>query len=216
MPLAPLPNGRRYLNKFYPGWNALFDKLDTTMLRAKDVNRILGISSRVLNDWEKRGVFQTVLKRDRSSKTDGWRQYKITDLIALGILREAKKQGVPITTLQSSMDMLFGCNDMLSHHFHYLVYGLDVFFYTNLDDWFGYHCREPEDTIISLPIDHVKVSGFILIIPLNDIVKRIFTELNRDDFKPVRNEDGIYRFIINGVPLALEDLRQGPKQYGHS
>ena len=46
----------------------------------------------------------------------------------------------------------------------------------------------------------------LLIIPLNPIVDHVFKELNLPGFKAIKQKTGVYKFIINDVPLTLEKL----------
>jgi DNA-binding transcriptional MerR regulator len=211
MPINPLPLSIPFIKDHFPGWGALMEKFDETGLRAKDVNRILGISSRVMNDWEKRGLLQSFFMRPKGQKTDGWRRFKILDLIALGILKEAKRQGIAITTMQSSMELLFAFNERNYDFIPFLVYGQDVAFYTNLNDWIGYYCKQPEENEFQLPIEHLRQSKALFLIPLNQMVNDIFDKLEMPDFKPLKQPDGSFKFVINGVPVALEDLTKQKK-----
>jgi DNA-binding transcriptional MerR regulator len=192
--------------KKYPGWSILLERINEKMLKSSDVNRILGISYRQLSDWEKRGVLKTIFKRSRKKKTTGWRTFSIADLISLGLLREAKRQGISITSLQKVMEGIFFTKNLLNETFPRIAGGLDVFFYTNFEKWTSYYGVNRQHERVEVSVDYLRESNIVVIIPVNRIVDDIFRKLKRPDFEAIKKKEGGYSFIINKVPLALEEL----------
>lgn len=192
--------------KKYPGWGILLERVNEKMLKSSDVNRILGISYRQLSDWERRGLLKSIFKRPRGKKTKGWRTFSIADLISLGLLREAKRQGISITSLQRVMERIFFTKNLLNETFPHIVYGLDVFFYTNFEKWTSYYGVERQHERVEVSVDYLRESNIVVIIPVNRIVDDIFSKLKLPDFEAVKKKEGGYSFKINKVPLALEDL----------
>ena len=102
-----LPTDIVFTRKFYPGWASLVEKLTLRNLKSSDVHRILGLTYRQLKDWEERGILKSRSQRAEGAKAKGWRKFSIVDLIALGILKEAKRQGLPVTQPQKAMGDIF-------------------------------------------------------------------------------------------------------------
>lgn len=192
--------------KKYPGWTVLLERINERILKSSDVCRILGISHRQLSDWEKRGVLKTIFKRPKRQKRKGWRTFSIADLISLGLLREAKRQGMAITSFQKVTEKIFFTKNLLNEIFPHIVYGLDVFFYTNFDKWTSYYGVDSQYEGIEVSVDYMRDSNIVLIIPVNRIVDEIFRKLKIPEFEAIKKKEGGYSFIINKVPLALEEL----------
>ena len=192
--------------KKYPGWGVLLERVNEKILKSSDVNRILGISYRQLSDWEKRGVLKTIFKRPRRKKTKGWRTFSIADLISLGLLKEAKRQGISITSLQKVMEGIFFTKNILNETFPRIACGLDVFFYTNFEKWTSYYGVDSKHESVEVSIDYLRQSDIVLIIPVNRIADDIFCKLKLPDFEAIKKKEGGYSFTINMVPLALEEL----------
>lgn len=201
-----LPTSLPFLKEVYPGWGALIEKADERMLTSKDVKRILGLSYRQLNDWENRGMLKSIFARPMSERTEGWRRFSILDLLCLGLLKETKNQGVSITRLQRLMDQIFSVGGLLYQAIPYIVYGFDVFVYSNLSDWISIRPSDPKGERFELFIEDLKESALVVVLPLNRIVEDLLRKFELPDFRATKRPEGGYSFIINGVPLALEQL----------
>jgi hypothetical protein len=201
-----LPGDLSFLKEVYPGWGALIEKANERMLTSKDVKRILGLSYRQLTDWEKRGMLKSIFARPMSERTEGWRRFSVLDLLCLGLLKEAKKHGISITKLQNFMSRIFSIGGLLYGAIPYIVYGFEVFLYTNLDDWIDIASPVPRDKRFGPPIDDLRKSNLVVIFPLNRIAEGVLKKLRLPDFQAIKKPMGNYSFVINGVPLALEQL----------
>jgi hypothetical protein len=131
--------------------------------------------------------------------------YDALEDICLGILMEAKRQGISITSLRHFIDHIFLTEDHLYQAFGSLVDGHDVYVYSNLDTWTGIAGLRPDDKHIELPVQDLRESKIIVIIPLSRVVDDIFGRLQLEGFEAIKKPEGGYRFTINGVPLALEE-----------
>lgn len=203
-----LTRNLKALKTFYPGWGALIEKLRERRFTSKDVKRFLDISYRQLNDWEGRGKMKSIFIKSVRERTDGWRRFSMLDLFSLGLLKEAKKVGIPITRLQKFMDIIFFVNDIIYNDIPYIVYGDDVYIYTDLNNFMGTFCLQTEDqgNIPAFINERLKRSGFMMLLLLSRIVENIFKKMDLSDFQAIKKPDGGYKFHINGVPLALETL----------
>ncbi len=201
-----LPGNLSFLKEIYPGWGALIEKANGSMLTSKDVKRLLGLSYRQLNDWETRGMLKSIFARPMSERTEGWRRFSVLDLLSLGLLKEAKNQGISITRLQRLMDQIFSVGGLLYQAIPYIVYGFDVFVYSNLNDWISIRPLGPGSDRVELSLDVLKKSDLVVILPLNKIVEDLLQKLELPDFQATKRPGGGYGFVINGVPLALEQL----------
>ena len=201
-----LPESLPILKKKYPGWGILTVKLNEVRLKASDIKRILGISYRQLNDWENRGMLMPKFMRPPEKDGKGWRKFKILDLVSLGLLKEIKRYGIPITRFKNSMGMIFFGFDYMWDGLPYIVYGLNVIFYTNLDSWTSYYFMESDEKNLEFPMKDFLENNALLVIPMNRLIDDIFKKLDLPDFQAIKKSDGGYSFIINGVPLRLEDL----------
>lgn len=207
MSLYMLPlGGISFIKQHYPGWGALLEKVSERKLTAKDAKKILSLSYRRLNDWEHRGKLKSIFGREMKRKTEGWRKFSVLDLLCLGVLKEVKKHGISIKSLQRFMGDIFLTGGYVYEALPSLVYGVDVFLCTNLDDWMDTFFMGPKDQYVPLPVKDLKQSHIAVIFPLNKIVDDIFEELQLEDFEAIKKPEGGYRFIVNQVPLALEDL----------
>lgn len=201
-----LADNLSFLKEVYPGWGALMEKANERILASRDINRILKLSYRQLTDWERRGMLKSIFARPMRQRTEGWRRFSILDLLCLGLLKEAKRQGISITRLQPLMNYVFGVGGLLYQAIPYIVYGHEVFAYTNLNDCIGIRSPDPEDEQFRLDIKELRESDIWVILPLNRIVEGLLQELRLPDFQAIKGPGGGYRFIIHGVPLALEEL----------
>lgn len=195
-----------YLRIDTPGWEALIDKLSETCLRTNDVNRILGISSRQLNDWDDRGMLGPLFKRKQTKKARGWREFNIMDLVALGILQKAKQYGIPITYFKDTIGDIFAWNEHFDNYLTHVVYGLEAYFYSDLTTNFGFRGCQPGDDGIKIDFLRIQDSEFFFVIRLNTLIHYIFAKLELPDFIATKDFDGCFSFKINGVPLLLENL----------
>jgi len=195
-----------FIKNVYPGWGALLEKIAEKTFKSSDVQRILGISYRQLSDWERRGMLRSLFERSFGKSAEGWRAFSVADLISLGVLKEAKTRGMPITRLQHVMGSIFFTQEQVNETFPYIVYGLDVLFYTNFVSITSYYCVDKEDTSMALSIEKLRKSRMVVVLPVNGIADSVLMMLNHPDFRVVKKPEGGYHFIINRVPLALEAL----------
>ena len=203
-----LPRDKRYIDRYYPRWGILVDKITERSLKASDIKRILGLSYRQLNDWEERGILKSRSKRVLGEKAKGWRRFSIQDLIPLGILMEAKRLGFPVTKFQKAMGTIFLFQFFVFDDFPSVVYGIDFLFITNLNDMFMFHPIDPKDSSekIELWLPEIRQTDAVVIINMKPIIENIFEKLNAADFEAIKNPEGGYRFTINGKPFDLEEL----------
>ena len=203
-----IPNHFSLVKKVYPSWGALFEKIHARDLRAQDIKRILGLSYRQLNDWSTQGLILTVSERASGPKSEGWRKYAIADLLPLAVLRELKARRLPVEgvghSLNSPEASLFSAYEI----FPDFVYGDHLVFFTNLARTnYIIPCEPGQDSIPIRPEDLTRPeSEMMAMFHLNRLMDEIFGNLKRKDFEAIREPDGGYRFIINGVPLTLEEL----------
>ena len=208
MPYYSLPShlSLALLKKRYPCWGALLEKADERMLTSEAVDRLLGLSYRQLTDWEHRGMLKPIFARPMGEKAEGWRKFSVVDLLCLSFLKEAKRHGISITRLQGLMGKIFSVTGLFYEAIPHLVYGFDVYVYTDQIDWISVASTDTEDKWFRIPVDDVRESDVVVIIPLNGIVDDLFQRLNLPDFQAIKRPEGGYSFVINGVPLALEQL----------
>jgi hypothetical protein len=209
-----LPRNLNTLKKFYPGWGALMEKLIDRKFTSKDIKRFLDLSYRQLTDWEGRGKLKSIFIKSVRERTEGWRRFSILDLFSLGLLKELKKEGIPITRLQKFMGMIFFVDDVIYNNIPSIVCGEDVYIYTDLNNLMGTFCLAAEDQENIPPFikEELRKSGFMVLLLLNKIIEDIFQKMELPDFKAIKKPDGGYKFHINGVPLALENLSDEPEK----
>lgn len=207
-----LPFPLSYLRQVYPGWGTLLSAMTQKTLRSSDVKRILGISYRQINDWESRGVLESILLRSSKGKGERWRKFSIADLFCLGIIREAKQRGISITSLRNLVQETLFTKDLLYQAFPYLVHGLDVLLYTNLESWAEYYCRKKEESEIKLPLQDISESKIVVLLPINGIVEEVLNKLELSHFQTTKKPNGSFSFILYEVPLALEDISENSQR----
>lgn len=204
-----IPQNIKILSKHYPGWAVLIEKFSEKCLKAGDLQEILGLTYRQLNDWENRGIIEAIMKRPFAKKADGWRRFSIFDLFPLGILVELKKQGIPLSRIKKLISNLIFPETINYDLLPNIVYNVETYFYTNLETFIGYDYLEKNDDKLDLYKFSLKESKMIIVIPLNPLIDKILNKLNVQDIKIRKNEDNVYKFVINGIPLALEPLEKG-------
>ena len=150
----------------------------------------------------------TVSERASGPKSEGWRKFSIADLLPLAVLRELKARRLPVEGIGHSLNRpgvsLFSAYDI----FPDFVYGDQLVLFTNLARTNYIIPCEPGDQSIPIrPEDLTRPeSEMMVMFHLNRFMDEIFTNLGRKDFEAIRTPEGGYRFIINGVPLTLEEL----------
>ena len=202
-----IPSDLPTLKRKYPGWAKLVEKMTERTIRSEGVKRVLGISYRQLHDWEKeRGILHSRSVGQSGKKGSSWRRFSILDLIILGIFTEAKKRSIPVTKLKEVIGDIYLSQFMVVDAFPGVVYGLDLFFVTDLETSFEYWCADRMEPLVKIPILKPRGIQTLVIIPMCPIIDHVFEMLNRQDFEATKKPEGGYSFKINGVPLALEGL----------
>ncbi len=191
-----LPEDRKVLKRWYPGWAALVEKLSDRGLRAKDIRRILGLTYRQIYHWHTRKL----LWYQRDSQTE-WRRFSIADVFGLALVKRAADLGISFDKLQKSFAVGMGVPTALWNALPDLVAGRDYCLCTDFEN------------ICSLGKSGSKLKTFIdpgtrdpiIVLPLQPILRDLATKLGLPDFKVSVNKNGSYSFEINGVPLRIED-----------
>ncbi len=197
-----LPEDRRVLRHWYPGWAVLVEKLTATSLRAKDLKRILGLTYRQIYHWHTRKLIW-----DRRNSETEWRRFSIADIFGLALVKRVAELGIPFDRLQKSYAIGMSVPGFLWRALPYLVAGRDGYLYTDFENfcYFAIVGSDSASKTVEVRIDS-ESAGPIVVLPIKPIVKDLVGKLDLADFKVLVNEGGIYSFQINGVPLQLEDL----------
>ena len=104
------------------------------------------------------------------------------------------------------MGQIFSIGGLLYEAIPYIIYGYDVYVHSNLNNSISLTALDREDQTLQVRRDDLEQGEIVVIIPLNRVVDDIFTKLDLPDFRAFKKPEGGYSFIINGVPLALEQL----------
>ena len=101
--LAVVMRTNESVNKFLPVFDYLSDKTNLKDLREKRFRKQdLPISSRVLNDWCKKGLLI-----DNRENADQWRTFSQIDVAYIHILKACRNFGISIRKLQEAKVSLF-------------------------------------------------------------------------------------------------------------
>jgi MerR-like DNA binding protein len=195
------------LNVAYPGWATLIDKLTEKRLKASDLKGMIGLTYRQLNDWDERGMLKSTTDGMRKEKGAGWRKFSIAELVPIAILKALRGQGIPLSKLHNVRAALFFEEVFFIELIPAIVEGIDTYFLTDLQNHSGYDSLDPSKDTFEIPkfvMEELSVGVFLSV---NPMVKMIFEKLNLSDFEAIEMSDGSYSFKINGVPLALENLK---------
>lgn len=210
MLIYSLPQTLEFTKSRFPGWGMLMATLTEKQLKAADLREILGLTYRQLNDWDSRGILRSFRDRSEESKADGWRKFSIIDVIALSILSELKRRGIPVSALKNVVDTLFLMNDTLYSVIPNIFYGIETYFYSDLDRFTEWDCADQETGGLNIWYPDLPEIGMLVLIPISRLIENIFQKLSIPGFSAAKNEDGVYAFTINDVPLALEQLEKNP------
>lgn len=195
------------LSLTHPAWSVLIKELsENKFLTSSDLKRLSGITYRQLNDWEERGYIEP----DRDSKED-WRRFSILELIGLVLLKEIRKHGIPISRVKKILEYS-RIRSILTERTPEFIKGKDYWLWTDFYKFIWISENPPNRSVPSTTIKNkVSIEGFenseiLIAIPIKRIIDKIIKKLDFDHFKAKINKDGSYSFIVNGVPLILEDM----------
>jgi DNA-binding transcriptional MerR regulator len=202
-----LTDNKKFIAKHLPGWSVLIDRFTERNLKSRDLQKILGLTYRQLSDWEKnRDVMKFIMERPDTKKAKGWRRFSLFDLIPLSILVELKKQGIPVSRIKELVKKMI-LPELLNYELlPNIVYGLDAYFMTNFESLIAYEYIEPTKKQFELNKKELAESKIMIVIPINPIIDNIFNKLDNQNMIIHKDKNNRYNFIINGIPLALEQL----------
>lgn len=189
----------------HPSWVVLIKKITEKSLMASDLKELAGVSYRQINDWEDRGYL--VSKRDSNER---WHRFSILDLIGYVLLKEVKKHGIPISKISNVLEYE-RIKLILFERVPEFIKGRDYWLWTDFYKCIWISENAPRKRISSLRGDDNRLQGFkdsqlLIGIPLKRIIDQVVKRLNLENFKVKIEKDGSYSFVVNGVPLTLEDM----------
>jgi len=201
--LRALPENQKLLQQGYPGWAVLIAKLNDPTLRAKDVQRILGLTYRQIHHWSSRKL----LWYERDSRGE-WRRFSIADIFGLALIKSVADLGIPFDRLQKSFIIQMAVPSHLRNALPHLVAGREGCLFTDFENFCDILIPGSDSTnkSVEVPIDS-KSEEPIIILKLKPILDMLAKKLDLTEFKVCINKDRSYSFQINSVPLKLEDLR---------
>ena len=201
--LRALPEDRKVLQQWCPGWAVLIAELTDATLRAKDVQRILGLNYRQIHHWS----FRKLLWYKRESR-DEWRRFSIADIFGLALIKSMADLGIPFDRLQKSFIIQMAVPGHLRNALPHLVAGREGCLFTDFENFCDFLIpgSDSANKSVEVPIDSESEEP-IIILRLKPILDMLAKKLDLADFKVCINKDRSYSFQINGVPLQLEDLR---------
>ena len=206
--LNQLPEHRKVLRQWYPGWAVLVEKLTEPSLRAKDVREILGLTYRQIFHWHTRKLLWS-----RQESSGDWRRFSVADIFGLALVKKVAALGVPFDRLQNSFAVRMGVPRHAWRGLPYLVAGREVYLYTDFENFLEWHMPngDTSKTSVSVPLDSENPRLMVLL-PLKPTLTELARKLDLPDFKVSTNTDGHYSFEISGVPLRLEDLTDAEEE----
>jgi hypothetical protein len=201
--LRAMPENRKILQQCYPGWAVLIATLTDATLRAKDVQRVLGLTYRQIHHWS----FRKLLWYERDSRAE-WRRFSIADIFGLALIKSVADLGIPFDRLQKSFIIQMAVPGHLRNALPHLVAGREGCLFTDFENFCDFLIpgSDSANKSVEVPIDS-KNEEPIIILRLKPILDVLAKKLDLADFKVCINNDRSYSFQINGVPLQLEDLR---------
>lgn len=207
--LKALPQDRKILQQWYPGWHVLIARLTDTSLRANDVRRMLGLTYRQIHHWHVRKL----LWYEQNSENQ-WRRFSIADIFGLALIKCIADLGIPFDKLQKSFAVKAGVPGLLWNVLPNIIEGSEAFLYTDFENFCNLiiHKRDSDNRTAQVPIDS-KSEEPIVVLPLKPILDVLTKKLDLTDFRVLVDENGSYSFQINGVPLRLEDLHCREKTF---
>lgn len=197
-----LPEDSKVLQRHFPGWAVLVEKLTTPRLRAQDIRRILGLTYRQIHNWNT----HKLLWFRRDSQTE-WRRFSIADIFGLALVKKVAESGVPFSKLQKSFAVRMGVPGLLWNALPYLIAGQESYLYTDFENLclLALPHSESGNKILNIPVDSMGEEP-AMVLPLKPILEALAAKLDLPDFGASVNADRSYSFTISGVPLRLEDL----------
>jgi DNA-binding transcriptional MerR regulator len=201
------------INLAQPGWRALYRQLSQRDLTSKDLKTILGLTYRQINDWQTRGLLPSIQEQEKGlNKGAGWKKFSFLELIPLAILGELKKNGFSISRLREPMKLLYLSDDLLLDVIPDLVNGNQILFYTDFYNVIGFKTfktiKDYSEITFSFPTRSIEKNNFLITgLYINNLIGSIFKKSKLPNFSAEIDKNGKYRFQINGVPLALEEIQ---------
>ena len=204
-----------YDDKFrqtFPGWDTLVRKVMEKSLTLKDVTKCVGVTRRQIDYWIQKGVLPS-----KSKYPQEWKRFSLIDLFVLAVGLKFRSKGIEIASLPYIVAGLPPhYSDPQNEIFVPIVYGHEVFLYSDFEDLTGVFSPDVEDKKqdggptallkIELMLEHK--TSFFAGVSLKKICDELARKLDLPDFRVNVLPDGQYKFIINDVPLELESLRE--------
>jgi hypothetical protein len=139
-------------------------------------------------------------------------KFSILELIPLAIIGELKKNGFSISRLREPMKLLYLSDDLLLDIIPDFVNGNIFLFYTDFNIVIGFKTintiKDNSEITFSFPTRSFQKGNLLITgLNINEIIDTIFLKLESPNFSAIKGENGKYRFKINGIPLALEELK---------
>jgi hypothetical protein len=181
------------------------DVLKDAEFKPADVKAAAGLSYKVLNDWERKGVFPTDKGRGA-----GWRKFTLREVFALMVCSEIRQRfGVPVESLRwiKAFMLKEGAN-----HFNYAVetidkYGFAVWLLTDLKETFIMDTDLEMEELLHLGfLRGASPKGFILL-SINPLVNRLL-QCHKPPIK-LKIQDRIY---VKLRAINSEDMQNTIRQ----
>ncbi len=181
------------------GCDIIRDKICERCLTARDLQKILSISYRMINDWDERKL--RFFKR-RSKKKHSWRLFSIEDVFSFAILLALKHLKIPVSRnhrlLESIRSSLIADSILIP-----FMEGKKTFFYHDNETIAGFYVVGRTNMFEKDILTAVKPLVFI---PLNDILRFVLERSAREDFHIEVNKDTQkIVFYVDGRSIELSD-----------
>ena len=192
-----LPESKTALKRMCPAYYTLIEKAQERFLTAKDLQNILGVSYRQINDWDTKGL----INFDRGSDA-AWRRFSVFDILSLALLRAVNEQGIPLKKLKKFFG-LDAYENSLYKKIPQFIDGKNISVWTDFET-FAMFTDEEE---IKIPSDLYQKERIVVGIALKPIIDKVVEKIKFEKFRVDVQKDGSYRIFINGVPLNLENMK---------
>jgi len=181
------------------GFELVCDKISERCMTAHDLRSVLGISYRMILDWERRKIR---FADRRSKKKHSWRLFSIEDLFSFAILLALKHLNIPVSSnhrlLETIRSSLIAESILIPY-----TQGKKAFLYHDNETIAGFYIEGRTNKFDQEILTAIKPMVFM---PLNNILSFVLERAGRKDFHvDIDKNTNKITFFVDGNPVELSD-----------
>jgi hypothetical protein len=181
------------------GLEVIMDKIYEKRLTAHDLQKILGMTYRMIGEWE---IRQKRFFKRQSTKKKSWRLFSIEDVFSFAVLLALKHLKIPVSRNRRLVETIRSSFIIQSIIFPFTE-GKKTFLYHDNEKIAGFYVEGRTNMFDNQILEAVKPLVFI---PLNGILRFVLERSTRDDFHiEISKETQKIVFYVDGRPVDFKD-----------